>query len=284
MPSTFSRAARHVLAACFSGRSRYPVMARIHPWRAHVGGEGTLLLNAAPSGYWLQTLFAVAGRPLPPALISIVYITYVVTLTVLSENYDQTHRYLQVDKFMLTSVGSALAFLAVFRSNAAYERWWDGRKKWGMVINRTRDLSRQSIVYMGDSVHAEAMVRYTIAFAVTMKRHLRFERELHELIKNSVLTQEQVGSIKASTCPGRLRAILWTAALTAAAPVSPRPNRMGTPIHFGIPCPTTMPHSATLCACTTHALAQVSEIQTAKHMPLFVCELPASNRPRYPSD
>ena len=98
---------------------------------------------------------------------------------------------LTVDKFMLTSVGSALAFLAVFRSNSAYERWWDGRKKWGMVINRTRDLARQSIGYMGDDVHAEVMVRYTIAFAVAMKRHLRFERELTELVKNAVLTQEQ---------------------------------------------------------------------------------------------
>ena len=105
---------------------------------------------------------------------------------------------LYLDSFAVGSVGGCLFFLLVFRSNAAYERWWDGRKKWGMVINRTRDLARQAIAYMGDDAHVDTMVRYTIAFAVAMKRHLRFERELNELLKKSVLTPEQLSEIQSA--------------------------------------------------------------------------------------
>ena len=65
-----------------------------------------------------------------------------------------------------------------------------------MVINRTRDLARQSICYMGDGTpHVDTMVRYIIAFAVTMKRHLRGERELTELARKLVLSQEQIVEI-----------------------------------------------------------------------------------------
>ena len=165
------------------------------------GGEGTLLLNTAPKGYWKETLLAMGGRPMPPLLLSIIYILYVVAVSVVA--FEVLPRVaatepdvLYLDSFAVASVGGCLFFLLVFRSNAAYERWWDGRKKWGMVINRTRDLARQAVTYMGDDTHVEAMVRYTIAFAVTMKRHLRFERELTELLKKNVLTPEQIGEIQ----------------------------------------------------------------------------------------
>jgi predicted membrane chloride channel (bestrophin family) len=68
-----------------------------------------------------------------------------------------------------------------------------------MVINRTRDLARQSICYMGaSSGHASTMVRYIIAFAVAMKRHLRGERELTELARMLVLDGEQIAEIQSA--------------------------------------------------------------------------------------
>lgn len=165
------------------------------------GGEGTLLLNTAPHGYWKETLLATHGRPMPPLTFAIIYILYVVAVTVVARVVvplvsEETDDYLKLNTFAIGSVGGCLFFLLVFRSNAAYERWWDGRKKWGMVINRTRDLARQAITYMGDDKHVDTMVRYTIAFAVTMKRHLRSERELNELLTKSVLTPEQISEIQ----------------------------------------------------------------------------------------
>ncbi|MGE9115870.1 bestrophin family ion channel, partial [Escherichia coli] len=43
----------------------------------------------------------------------------------------------------LTLFGSALALFLGFRSNSAYQRWWEGRVLWGAMINASRSLSRQ---------------------------------------------------------------------------------------------------------------------------------------------
>jgi putative membrane protein len=164
------------------------------------GGEGTLLLNTAPHGYWKETLVAWSGRPLPPLIMSLVYLLFVAVVTVVSEVVmPRVGGSLAVDGVTTSSVGGCLFFLLVFRSNASYDRWWEGRKKWGMVINRTRDLARQSICYMGrSSVHVDPMVRHIIAFAVTMKRHLRGERELTELSTKEVLSHDQIVEIQSA--------------------------------------------------------------------------------------
>ena len=45
----------------------------------------------------------------------------------------------------LTSVYSLLGFvislLLVFRTNTAYDRWWEGRKIWGAIVNDSRNLA-----------------------------------------------------------------------------------------------------------------------------------------------
>ncbi len=36
-----------------------------------------------------------------------------------------------------------LANRQVFRTNSSYDRWWEARKLWGGVVNRSRDVVRQ---------------------------------------------------------------------------------------------------------------------------------------------
>lgn len=38
-------------------------------------------------------------------------------------------------------LGFVLSMLLVFRINSAYDRWWEGRKLWGQLVNSTRSLS-----------------------------------------------------------------------------------------------------------------------------------------------
>jgi len=38
-------------------------------------------------------------------------------------------------------VGFVISLLLVFRTNTAYDRWWEGRKKWGALVNDTRNLA-----------------------------------------------------------------------------------------------------------------------------------------------
>src|SRR5450631_1740972 len=51
-------------------------------------------------------------------------------------------------------LGVVLGLLLVFRTNASYDRWWEGRRLLGGMVNRSRDLVRQIAVYVPDVVRA----------------------------------------------------------------------------------------------------------------------------------
>ncbi|MFO0908131.1 MAG: bestrophin family ion channel [Isosphaeraceae bacterium] len=47
-------------------------------------------------------------------------------------------------------VGLALSMLLVFRTNASYDRFWEGRRLWGALINDCRNLARSIRVILAD--------------------------------------------------------------------------------------------------------------------------------------
>ncbi len=86
-----------------------------------------------------------------------------------------------------------LGLLRVFRTNTAYERFWEGRKCWGAMVNSTRNLARQIWVAIAevepqDKENKIATLRLLVAFAVATKLHLRREgvnSELKDLMPSS---------------------------------------------------------------------------------------------------
>ncbi len=71
-----------------------------------------------------------------------------------------------------------LGLLLVFRTNTAYERFWEGRKAWGTLVNNVRNLARQIWVAIEekdpqDIELKKSALRLLPAFAVAMKLHLR---------------------------------------------------------------------------------------------------------------
>jgi len=86
-----------------------------------------------------------------------------------------------------------LGLLLVFRTNASYERFWEGRKLWGSLVNTVRNLSRQIWVNVleekpEDRKEKESIMRSLVAFAVATKLHLRQQsvnQELQDLLPSS---------------------------------------------------------------------------------------------------
>jgi putative membrane protein len=86
-----------------------------------------------------------------------------------------------------------LGLLLVFRTNTAYDRFWEGRKAWGDIINNVRNLARLMIVSVDeksleDRKEKVAALRLLVAFAVATKLHLRslpVNSELEELMLES---------------------------------------------------------------------------------------------------
>lgn len=47
-------------------------------------------------------------------------------------------------------VGTFLSLLLVFRTNASYDRWWEGRRQWGNINNECRNFARTASVFLKD--------------------------------------------------------------------------------------------------------------------------------------
>ncbi|GAB4816315.1 hypothetical protein N2152v2_003361 [Parachlorella kessleri] len=90
------------------------------------------------------------------------------------------------EPFTLTSF--ALSLLLVFRTNSSYSRWLDARKTWGLVLNRSRDLVRQSLAWIPEdrAQHRDMLCRWVPAFSRVLMCHVRRhgdpERELQGML------------------------------------------------------------------------------------------------------
>lgn len=77
----------------------------------------------------------------------------------------------------LTSVYSLLGFvislLLVFRTNTAYDRWWEGRKLWGAVVNDSRNLASLLAVSKLTQEEKNRFIQLINGFCTAMKEHLR---------------------------------------------------------------------------------------------------------------
>lgn len=97
-----------------------------------------------------------------------------------------------------------LGLLLVFRTNTAYERFWEGRKIWGGMVNDTRNLARQIWVDISEIKPEDrdakiAAMRLVIAFAVATKLHLRAEPVNHEL--EDLMSSSDYSKLKTANHP-----------------------------------------------------------------------------------
>jgi putative membrane protein len=84
---------------------------------------------------------------------------------------------------MHTLLGFAISMLLVFRTNTAYDRWWEGRKLWGSLVNNSRNLAIKLRAFLGaDQAESIAYFRQAIPlYAFVLQRHLQKESTKFEL-------------------------------------------------------------------------------------------------------
>lgn len=72
-------------------------------------------------------------------------------------------------------IGFVLGLLLVFRTNTAYERWWEGRKLWGALVNNTRNLALRLNALLGAKDDKERMFFASMIpnYVFAAKEHLR---------------------------------------------------------------------------------------------------------------
>lgn len=80
-------------------------------------------------------------------------------------------------------VGFAISMLLVFRTNTAYDRWWEGRRLWGSLVNVSRNLAiKVDTMVPGEDRTTRTLFSRAIGrFALELVRHLRAEKTATEL-------------------------------------------------------------------------------------------------------
>ena len=70
--------------------------------------------------------------------------------------------------------GFVISLLLVFRTNTAYDRWWEGRRLWGSLVNTSRNIALKCHSYLDIENGVRETLAYDISnFAEVLKNHLR---------------------------------------------------------------------------------------------------------------
>lgn len=142
---------------------------------------------------WFRTLFQWRGSVLPAVLPrSLFCASFGLVIVFLYKSGAPV--YFQNLVNVVPSI--VLGLLLVFRTNTAYERFWEGRKLWGELVNTSRNLARQTWVAVREESPRDRdakvhHLRLLVAFAIATKQHLRQE-PLDEGFTAIVTSQEFV--------------------------------------------------------------------------------------------
>jgi len=79
-------------------------------------------------------------------------------------------------------LGLVLGTLLVFRTNTSYDRWWEGRKLWGQLVNDVRNLAiKVQTCVRADAADKQQLGRWLADFTHALKDHLRGGAQLADL-------------------------------------------------------------------------------------------------------
>jgi ion channel-forming bestrophin family protein len=120
-------------------------------------------------------------RTLTPALVILTLFTTLVCYLMISV-FRLHEAEFQSTTAMHSLLGIVLGLFLVFRTNSAYDRWWEGRKLWGGMVNSTRNFALKLNAYLErDTENRKWFAKMIPNFIIASKEHLRKGVEMAEL-------------------------------------------------------------------------------------------------------
>ncbi|TDE03345.1 bestrophin family protein [Flavobacterium sandaracinum] len=77
--------------------------------------------------------------------------------------------------------GFVISLLLVFRTNTAYDRWWEGRKMWGALVNNSRNFAIKLSVILTDEKDIAYFRKLIPSYASILSKHLKDEETAKQL-------------------------------------------------------------------------------------------------------
>ena len=118
---------------------------------------------------------------------------YGILLTIIDQHVADIH--LPIDGTLFSLLGITLSLLLVFRTNTAYDRFWEGRRQWGTLVNYSRNLAVLLDALLPDEATTNRIffARGLSNFALALKGHLRTGVDFTEL--------DDIGNDEGQTLP-----------------------------------------------------------------------------------
>ena len=133
---------------------------------------------------WWTLLFVWRGSMMKQMLPQLLIVAVLSVLAVWTEGTIFKHK-VPLNATPFTLVGVALALFLGFRNSSAYDRWWEGRKLWGALVNTMRTLTRQALTMTGDAPKAakdkREFIDMLVAFTYAMRDQLRGNRQHRDI-------------------------------------------------------------------------------------------------------
>jgi putative membrane protein len=130
-------------------------------------------------------IFRIHGSVIPtimlPATLVTSWAVLWVSLFKLSPNQFKD---IGIPPLLITLLSIVIGLLLVFRTNTAYDRYWEARKLWGTIFTHTRNLSRFFWITVKSSDKKELEEKYAalnllMAYSISVKHYLRNEAGYH---------------------------------------------------------------------------------------------------------
>lgn len=174
----------------------------------------------------ILNLFIIARGSILPSILPRLTLVFALSLMIVGG-----HRWLPkvvgaFDGAPFALVGIALSVFLGSRNSACYDRWWEGRKAWGLFFVAARSLARKSLILREAALRAR-LLSMTIAFGHAMVTHLRpsygldrvraaLPAELHAAFAASrngpdMILRAMAADLAAELRAGRLTDIEWQA-------------------------------------------------------------------------
>lgn len=95
---------------------------------------------------------------------------------------------------MHSLLGFVLSLLLAFRANSAYDRWWEGRKLWGSLVNNSRNLAlKMNALLPAEDGESRRLFRAVIPnYAFALKNHLQGQYRPEELVAGGGFELQQL--------------------------------------------------------------------------------------------
>lgn len=130
----------------------------------------------------LKLLFSWRGTILPKVLPPLGIVMLISTI-IGGLEYNNIFHFPELPLIAFTLIGLVLSIFLGFKNTACYDRWWEARKLWGVLIATARHLDRDSrILSQG---RRERTIQQTIIFANVLRDRLRQQTQSSEELKKS---------------------------------------------------------------------------------------------------